>query len=83
MFWLTWSERGFTTGSLRFLLLALSSAAALTHHGICEVSLQDDGNTVELLNEISFGLDKWLWCLEVHLEAPGADVFLSMAAVSS
>ena len=66
------SERGFATDSLRFLLIALSSAAALTRHGIYEVSLQDDAATVEVLNEISFGLDKWLWCLEVYLEAPDA-----------
>ena len=68
------SERGFTIGSLTFLLTALSSAAALARHGVCEVSLQDDAGSVEVLTEISFGLDKWLWCLEVHLEGTGADV---------
>ncbi len=68
------SERGFTPGSLKFLLVALSSAAALTRHGICELSLGDDAGSVEVLNEISFGLDKWLWCLEVHLDGAGASV---------
>jgi starvation-inducible DNA-binding protein len=66
------SERGFTIGSLTFLLAALSSAAALARHAMCEVSLQDDAGSVEVLTEISFGLDKWLWCLEVHLESAGA-----------
>jgi DNA-binding ferritin-like protein len=68
------SERGFTADSLKFLLVALSSAAALTRHGVCELSLHDDAGSVEVLNEISSGLDKWLWCLEVHVEGTGASV---------
>ncbi|HEU4682616.1 MAG TPA: DNA starvation/stationary phase protection protein Dps [Gemmatimonadales bacterium] len=49
---------------------ALSSALAafggVTRRGIDQVDELDDADTVDILTEISRGIDKWLWFVEAH-----------------
>ena len=51
---------------------ALSSALAafggVTRKAIDQVDELDDADTVDILTEISRGVDKWLWFVEAHLQ---------------
>jgi len=59
---------GITTGVEH--VTALSSALAQfdkkVRNGIEEVDDQDDAGSADILTEISRGVDKWLWFVEVH-----------------
>ena len=54
---------------------ALSSALAafggVTRKAIDQVDELGDADTVDILTEISRGVDKWLWFVEAHLEVGG------------
>jgi starvation-inducible DNA-binding protein len=54
---------------------ALSSALAAFGSGarkaIEQVEELDDPDTVDILTEISRGIDKWLWFVEAHLQEEG------------
>jgi starvation-inducible DNA-binding protein len=56
---------------------ALSSALAafggVTRRAIAEVDELDDADTVDILTEISRGIDKWLWFVEAHLQGQGGN----------
>jgi starvation-inducible DNA-binding protein len=51
---------------------ALSSALAafggVTRKAIDQVEELGDADTVDILTEISRGVDKWLWFVEAHLQ---------------
>ena len=55
---------------------ALSSALAAfgsgTRKAIDQVDQLGDADTVDILTEISRGIDKWLWFVEAHLQGAGA-----------
>ena len=55
---------------------ALSSALAAfgetARKAIAQVDELDDADTVDILTEISRGIDKWLWFVEAHLQGEGA-----------
>jgi starvation-inducible DNA-binding protein len=54
---------------------ALSSALAafggVTRKAIDQVDELGDADTVDILTEISRGIDKWLWFVEAHLQGDG------------
>jgi len=56
---------------------ALSSALAAfgsgTRKGIDQVDKLEDADSVDILTEISRGIDKWLWFVEAHLQGESAD----------
>jgi starvation-inducible DNA-binding protein len=55
-------------------LQALSKALAAFGHevrsAIDEADDLDDADTADLFTEVSRGIDKWLWMVEAHLQAP-------------
>jgi starvation-inducible DNA-binding protein len=55
---------------------ALSSALAAFGGGarkaIEQVDELQDADSVDILTEISRGVDKWLWFVEAHLQGEGA-----------
>jgi starvation-inducible DNA-binding protein len=61
-------HRPFMTAALGLLTLAVSSAAALTRHEMHTLAALGDPVSEHLLEEVASGLDKWTWCLEVHLQ---------------
>jgi starvation-inducible DNA-binding protein len=50
------------------LSTALAAFGSVTRKGIDEVSQRGDADTVDILTEISRGIDKWLWFVEAHLQ---------------
>jgi len=56
---------------------ALSSALAafggVTRKAIDKVDELGDADTVDILTEVSRGVDKWLWFVEAHLHGESAD----------
>ena len=49
---------------------ALSTFGEETRHTINEADELDDAGTADLFTEISRGIDKWLWFVEAHSQAP-------------
>jgi len=49
---------------------ALSTFGEEARHTINEATELDDGDTADLFTEISRGIDKWLWFVEAHSQAP-------------
>lgn len=56
------------TAALGLLTLAVSAAAALARHEMHALAALGDPVSEHLLEEVASGLDKWTWCLEVHLQ---------------
>jgi starvation-inducible DNA-binding protein len=49
---------------------ALSTFGREARNTIDEVNALDDADTADLFTEISRGIDKWLWFVEAHSQAP-------------
>jgi starvation-inducible DNA-binding protein len=49
---------------------ALSTFGEEARHTINEATELDDADTADLFTEISRGIDKWLWFVEAHSQAP-------------
>ncbi len=49
---------------------ALSTFRPGSPHTINEADALDDADTADLFTEISRGIDKWLWFVEAHSQAP-------------
>ncbi len=49
---------------------ALSTFGAAVRNTIEEANALDDADTADLFTEVSRGIDKWLWFVEAHSQAP-------------
>lgn len=49
---------------------ALSTFGREARNTITQVEEMDDADTADLFTEISRGIDKWLWFVEAHMQAP-------------
>ena len=49
---------------------ALSTFGEEARHTINEADELDDADTADMFTEISRGIDKWLWFVEAHSQAP-------------
>jgi starvation-inducible DNA-binding protein len=49
---------------------ALSTFGREARNSISEAGELDDADTADLFTEISRGIDKWLWFVEAHSQAP-------------
>ena len=49
---------------------ALSTFGEEARATIEEASAFDDADTADLFTEVSRGIDKWLWFVEAHSQAP-------------
>jgi len=49
---------------------ALSTFGREVRNTISEADELDDADTADLFTEISRGIDKWLWFVEAHSQAP-------------
>ena len=69
----TLTEYGAKGGNGREHVEALSTALAafgkVARHAIGELDELDDADSVDILTEVSRGVDKWLWFVEAHLQA--------------
>ena len=69
----TLPEYGAKGGNGREHVEALSTALAafgkVARHAIGELDELDDADSVDILTEVSRGVDKWLWFVEAHLQA--------------
>ena len=69
----TLPEYGAKEGNGRDHVEALSTALAafgkVARHAITELDELDDADSVDILTEVSRGVDKWLWFVEAHLQA--------------
>ena len=69
----TLPEYGAKGGNGRDHVEALSTALAafgkVTRHAIDQLDELDDAGSVDMVTEISRGVDKWLWFVEAHLQA--------------
>lgn len=55
-------------GHVDALSSALASFGSGTRKAIDQVDQLEDADTVDILTEISRGIDKWLWFVEAHLQ---------------
>jgi len=51
------------------LSTALAAFGKVARHAIGELDELDDADSVDILTEVSRGVDKWLWFVEAHLQA--------------
>jgi starvation-inducible DNA-binding protein len=58
----------FVTAALGLLTVAVTSAAAMARQGMRAVATLGDPVSESVVEEVVSGLDKWAWCLEVHLQ---------------
>ncbi len=63
-----------TTGEAHVdaLSSALAAFGGVTRKAIDQVDELGDADTVDILTEVSRGIDKWLWFVEAHLQGDGA-----------
>jgi starvation-inducible DNA-binding protein len=50
------------------LSTALAAFGACAREGIDELEELNDADSMDILTEISRGIDKWLWFVEAHLQ---------------
>ena len=53
------------------LSTSLAAFGARARKGIEEMEELDDADSMDILTEISRGIDKWLWFVEAHLQGQG------------
>ena len=55
---------------VRAVSKALSTFGREVRNTISEADELDDADTADLFTEVSRGIDKWLWFVEAHIQAP-------------
>ena len=58
----------FVTAALGLLTVAVTSAAVMARQGMRTVATLGDPVSESVVGDVASGLEKWAWCLEVHLQ---------------
>lgn len=74
-------HRPFNAAALAPLTMAVASAAARTRQQVDSVTTLGDPLSAHVLREVTWGLDTWAWCLDIHLEGAAGAPFASGAGL--